>query len=146
MLLTNTHAAPMLLSLCAPIANVFPSELNATEVPCSEIPTYPVPTSLGPCCVHGDPTVRVNTHVAPIWPLSASPPTANVVPSEFNAIMPCDVIPTPPVPINFFPNWVYSVAHVWVNGDVHTCPKFWSGITGEATQAESKLLTDANEP
>src|ERR1039458_8123995 len=72
---TNTQAAPSLplellaLSPTPPTRAVFPSEDNATEPPCSENPTEPVPTNLPPCWLHAPP-VRVNTHVAPTLLLS----------------------------------------------------------------------------
>src|ERR1035441_3374555 len=49
----NTQAAPApLLSLGPPTMAVLPSDDRATEVPCSALPTAPVPSSLPPCCVH----------------------------------------------------------------------------------------------
>src|SRR5262245_58062342 len=64
------HAAPApLLSLCPPINAVLPSAVIDTQKPCWAGPTKPVPTSLGPCCVHVVP-LRTNTHVAPKFVLS----------------------------------------------------------------------------
>src|SRR5664280_998808 len=66
----NTHAAPLggvvgrLPSSGPPMIAVLPSAEIATDSPCREGPTAPVPTSLLPCCDHKAP-VRVNTHAAP---------------------------------------------------------------------------------
>src|SRR6185369_10942967 len=48
-----THAAPAsALSLYPPTTAVFPSADTATELPCCDSPTAPVPTSLVPCWVN----------------------------------------------------------------------------------------------
>ena len=49
-------------------------------------PTARVPTSLGPCWVQVLPE-RVNTHTAPLEPLSPRPPTRAVFPSDDSATL-----------------------------------------------------------
>src|ERR1035441_3275073 len=100
---------------------VFPSADSATEIPCSEFPTAPVPTSLPPCWIHTLPK-RVYTQAAPtplpqalLWtestavkplPISSAPPTMAVFPSPDNATeLPCHAPPTAPVPTSLPPCW-----------------------------------------
>src|SRR4029079_16886855 len=85
----NTHAAPTAsaplvqfglgLSQRPPTIAVLPSADSETEVPCSAAPIAPAPTSL-PCWVQAPP-LRVNTHAAPMLPLSRNAPTMAVLPS-----------------------------------------------------------------
>ena len=69
----------------------------------------PVPTSLSPCWVHTPPE-RVNTHTAPVLPLSTGPPTIAVFPSsESETDQPCPAPPiTAPVPTSLSPCWVHA--------------------------------------
>ena len=62
----KAHAAPKFaLSSSPPMITVLrPSAESATELPCPDSPTAPVPTSLLPCWVH-TPLLRVNTQAAP---------------------------------------------------------------------------------
>src|SRR5215510_8808545 len=83
----KTHAAPMKpLSPTPPTMAVLPSADSATEVPCmaGAVPTVPLPTSFGPCCIHAPP-LRVKTQAAPAPPLSLPPPTMAVLPSADSA-------------------------------------------------------------
>src|SRR5262245_36430777 len=90
---------------------VLPSAESATGEPCDGIsPTQSVPTSLLPCCVQvatgltEEPVVlRVNTHAAPMKPLSDVPPTMAVLPSPDSATdEPWPIRgPAPPVPTSF---------------------------------------------
>src|SRR5215831_21398633 len=110
----NTHAAPAAprpngtdrshgLSPGPPTMAVFPSADNATDVPWRALPTASLPTSFLPCCVQ-TPPLRVNTHAAPVLPLSDHPPTMAVLPSADNATdMPWRAFPTAPVPTSFLP-------------------------------------------
>src|ERR1035441_6283492 len=106
----NTHAAPTLpLSPSPPTRAVLPSPDTDTEMPCLMpclgFPTAPVPTSLLPCWVHTPPE-RVKTHVAPVPPLSESPPTRAVLPSaDTDSAPPCSAFPIAPVPTSFPPCW-----------------------------------------
>src|SRR5215469_12097948 len=76
----NTHAAPVLPAFPPTIA-VLPSADSATERPwLAPPPAASVPTSFGPCWLHTSP-LRVNTHDAPVPPLSVRPPTIAVLPS-----------------------------------------------------------------
>ena len=84
---------------------VFPSDDSATLEPWLASPTAPVPTSFEPCWVQVAPE-RVNTHTAPTPPLSSSPPTSAVSPSDDSATLtPCSEPPTAPVPTSFGPCW-----------------------------------------
>jgi integrase len=58
-----------------------PSAESATDEPCADFPTAPLPTSLPPCCVH-TPLVRVKTHTAPAPLLSLPPPMTGASPSS----------------------------------------------------------------
>src|ERR1022692_4439791 len=81
----NTHTAPdVLLSPLPPSTAVLPSEDKATDMPWCAWPT-PLPTSLKGTRLH-TPTLRVNTHAAPVLLLSKSPPISAVFPSEERAI------------------------------------------------------------
>src|SRR5262245_61616308 len=82
---THTASAPH-----PPTMAVLPSADRATAIPWPDgngaCPNRqaPVPTSLLPCCVQ-TPSVRVNTHAAPIVLLSLGPPTIAVLPSADRA-------------------------------------------------------------
>src|SRR5262245_7317435 len=102
----KTHAAPMKpLSPTPPTMAVLPSADSATEVPCmaGAVPTVPLPTSFGPCCIHAPP-LRVKTQAAPAPPLSLPPPTMAVLPSADSATeRPWLAVPTDPLPTSFGP-------------------------------------------
>src|SRR5579864_2278926 len=61
----KTHAAPVKsLSASPPTIAVLPSEESATDRPCPEPPTAPVPRSLGPCstsCACAEAITQANT-------------------------------------------------------------------------------------
>src|SRR5262249_8217603 len=91
------------LSLGPPTMALLPSADNATDMPWQALPTASLPTSFLPCCVQ-TPPLRVNTHAAPVLPLSDHPPTLAVVPSAESATdMPWRAFPTAPVPTSFLP-------------------------------------------
>src|SRR5262245_55926030 len=82
---------------------LLPSADNATDMPWQALPTASLPTSFLPCCVQ-TPPLRVNTHAAPVLPLSDHPPTMAVLPSAESATdMPWRAFPTAPVPTSFLP-------------------------------------------
>jgi hypothetical protein len=63
---------------------VLPSMDSAATEPWTASLAAPVPTSFLPCCVQVPP-LRVKTHAAPAFPLSAGPPTMAVLPSAESA-------------------------------------------------------------
>src|ERR1700738_1434777 len=53
--------------------------------------------------------MRVNTHAAPAWLLSCTPPTMAVFPSPKSATeAPCAAAPTAPLPTSLAPGWVHT--------------------------------------
>jgi hypothetical protein len=81
----KTHAAPAdELSESPPTIAVLPSADSAMATPWPAFPTAPVPTSLLPCWLQ-TPPLRVKTHAAPAFELSAIPPTMAVLPSPDRA-------------------------------------------------------------
>src|SRR6266511_3730943 len=101
----NTNATPP-SSATPPTMAILPSADSATDVPWRALATAPVPTSFLPCWVQ-TPPLRVNTHAAPVLPLSDHPPTMAVLPSAESATD----IPWPggnggspaPLPTSFLP-------------------------------------------
>src|SRR6516164_2440579 len=83
---------------------LLPSADNATDMPWQALPIASLPTSFLPCCVQTPPPLRVNTHAAPVLPLSDHPPTMAVLPSAESATdMPWRAFPTAPVPTSLLP-------------------------------------------
>src|SRR5262245_16482287 len=89
---TKTHAAPApMLSANPPTRAVRQSPDNATDQPCSALPTAPVPMSLAPW-LHS-PATRMKTHAVPAG-TSPGPPRIAVLPSPDSATeKPCRDIP-----------------------------------------------------
>src|SRR5215813_9482304 len=129
----NTHAAPAAprpkgtdrshgLSPGPPTIAVLPSADSATDMPWRALPTASMLTSFLPRCVH-TPRVRVNTHAAPVLPLSDHPPTMAVLPSAESATdMPWRAFPTAPLPTSFLPCCV-QVAPLRVNTHAPSAPQ-----------------------
>src|SRR5262249_31503913 len=111
----NTHAAPaaprpkgtdrsLRLSPGPPTMALLPSADNATDMPWQALPIASLTPSSLPCCAQPPPPLRVNTHAAPVLPLSDHPPTMAVLPSaESETDMPWRAFPTAPVPTSFLP-------------------------------------------
>src|SRR5262245_41041371 len=102
----NTHAAS---ARQLPTMAVLPSAESATDIPWpagNPGSSVPLPTSLLPCCVQ-TPSLRVNTHAAPVVRLSLGPPTIAALPSADTATdAPWDHKPPPyslVVPTSFPP-------------------------------------------
>src|SRR2546430_8354620 len=109
----NTHAEPG-PSSGPPTSAVLPSEDSATLTPklLRLRPLAPVPVSFGPCWAQVEPE-RVNTHAAPVAPLSPGPPIRPVVPSgppsaTFAPNSPADPsLLTSSPPVSFDPCWLH---------------------------------------
>src|ERR1700683_2608929 len=85
---------------------VLPSADSATQYPWRPAPIASLATSLWPCWVH-TPLLRTKTHAAPVYELSANPPTTAVLPSADSAMeLPCWAAPTASVPTSFDPCWM----------------------------------------
>ena len=81
---------------------------SAALEPNPEAPLSPVPVSFGPCGVHSDFELSVNTQAAPSPPLSPEPPISAVLPSEESATLEPN-LPSllSPAPVSFAPCWVH---------------------------------------
>src|SRR6516165_7610838 len=102
---------------------MLPSADNATDMPWQALPIASLPTSFLPCCVQTPPPLRVNTHAAPVLPLSDHPPTMAVLPSAESATdMPWRAFPTAPVPTSFLPCCV-QVPPLRVNTHAPSAPQ-----------------------
>src|SRR6266540_2620790 len=118
----NTNATPP-SSATPPTMAVLPSADSATDVPWRALPTASVPTSFLPCCVQ-TPPLRVNTHAAPVLPLSDHPPTMAVLPSAESATdMPWRAFPIAPVPTSFLPCCVQAPPLLRVNTHAASAPQ-----------------------